>query len=85
MLAGIVEHRGILAERALDDLLKGLAFPFGPLERVVAVGDIGLMMLVVVIFQRFLRHVLAEGVIGVREWGERKGHGFLSATDGNEF
>src|SRR3954462_13482967 len=76
VLAGIVEDRGILAERALDDLLKGLAFPFGALERVVAVGDIGLMMLVVVEFQRFLRHELAEGVIGVREWGQRECHGF---------
>src|SRR3954469_19224849 len=75
VLAGIVEHRGVLAERALDDLLKGLAFPFGALERVVAVGDIGLMMLVVVEFERFLRHELSEGVIGVGEWGQRKGHG----------
>src|SRR5512139_1660183 len=60
VLAGIVEDRRVLAERALDDLLKGLAFPFGPLERVVAVGDIGLVMLVVVIFQRFLRHMGPE-------------------------
>jgi hypothetical protein len=33
-------------------------------------------------FQRFLRHILAEGVIGVRKWGQRKGHGLLSATGG---
>src|SRR3954471_2231576 len=38
VLAGVVEHGRVLSERALDDLLKGLAFPFGPLERVVAVG-----------------------------------------------
>src|ERR1700722_9461880 len=30
VLAGVVEHRGVLAERALDDLLKRLALPFGP-------------------------------------------------------
>jgi hypothetical protein len=41
------------------------------------------MVLVVVIFQRFLRHIGAEGVIGVRQWGKRKGHGMMSATVGD--
>jgi len=31
VLAGIVEDRGVLAERTLHDLLEGLAFEFGPL------------------------------------------------------
>ena len=37
VLAGIVEEPGILAERALDDLLERLAFPLGALEQIVAV------------------------------------------------
>src|ERR1700737_3140590 len=32
VLAGIVEERRILAERALDDLLEGLALEFGALQ-----------------------------------------------------
>jgi hypothetical protein len=41
------------------------------------------MMLVVVKLQRFLRHIGAEGVIGIRQGGKRKGHGLMSATVGD--
>src|SRR5689334_3336993 len=82
VLARIVEHGSVLAERSLDDLLEGFAFEFGPLDRVVAVGDIGLMMLVVVILQRLLGHVGAKGVMGIRQVGQREGHGVLSANVG---
>src|SRR5262249_16209703 len=75
MLTGIVEHGWILAERALHDLLEGLAFEFGPLDRVVAVGDIGLVVLVMVKFQCFLRDRRPKGVICVRQGGKRKGNG----------
>jgi hypothetical protein len=75
MLAGIVEDGGILAELTLHDLLKGFALEFGPLDRVVSVGDIGLMMLVVVKFQRFLGHMGRKGVMGVRQIGQCEGHG----------
>jgi len=75
VLAGIVEERGVLAERPLHDLLKRLALEFGALEQVVAVGHIGLMMLVVVIFQRLFRHKGLECVIGVRKFGKCECHG----------
>jgi hypothetical protein len=84
VLAGVVEDRGVLAERTLDDLLEGFAIEFGPLDRVVTVGDIGLVMLVVVIFQRFLGHMGRKGVIGIREIGKREGHGVMSAMMGDE-
>src|SRR5258707_7237 len=83
VLAGIVEERRILAERALDDLFEGLALEFGALQQVVAVGHIGLMMLVVMVFQRFLRHMGRERVIGIGEVGKRKGHGMMSAMMGD--
>ena len=87
MLAGIVEHGRIFAERALDDLFERFALEFGPLDRVVAVGDIGLMMLVVVILQRLLGHIGAKSVMGIRQVGQREGHGVMSAkwwgTSGN--
>jgi len=84
VLAGIVEDCGILAVGALHDLLQGLALEFGPLDRVVTVGHIGLVMLVVVEFQRFLRHMRPKGVVGIRQGGKRKCHGMMSATVGDE-
>ena len=73
---------GFLPNEALDDLLEGLALEFGPLDRVVAVGHVGLVMLVVVEFQRFLGHMGRKGVMGVGQIGEREGHGVMSANDG---
>jgi hypothetical protein len=84
VLAGIVEDRGILPERTLDDFLEGFALEFSPLDRVIAVGDVGLVMLVVVKFQRFLRHVGRKGVMGVGQIRERKGHGAMSRMVGDE-
>ena len=57
MLAGVVEDGGILAERALDDFLERLALPLCSLEHVVAVVDIGQVVLVVMKLERFARHV----------------------------
>src|SRR5258708_39901432 len=82
VLAGVVEERSILAERALHDLLERFALEFGALEQIIAVGDVGLMMLVVMIFQRFLRHMGRKRVIGIRQIGKRKGHGVMSENDG---
>jgi hypothetical protein len=82
MLAGIVEHGRILAERSLDDLLEGLAFEFGPLDRVVSVGHVSLMVLVVMEFQRFLGHIGGQGVVGIGQIGQREGHGVMSENDG---
>jgi hypothetical protein len=61
VLARIVEERRILAERAFDDLLEGLALEFGAFQQIVAVGHVGLMMLVVMIFQCFLGHMGLQG------------------------
>src|SRR5258707_12490494 len=82
VLHGVVEERGILAERALHELRKRLALEFGAFEQIIAVGHIGLMMLVVMIFQGFLRHMGRKRVIGIRKGGKRKGHGVMSENDG---
>src|SRR5258706_539403 len=82
VLAGIVEERRILAERAFDDLFEGLALEFGAFQQVVAVGHVGLMMLVVMIFQCFLGHMGLQRIIGVRKGGKREGHGVMSENDG---
>src|SRR6201996_356361 len=82
VLAGVIEDRRVLAERPLDDLFEGFAFEFGSLDRVVAVGHVGLMMLVMMEFQRLLRHVRRQGVMSVRQVGEREGHGLMSAIMG---
>src|ERR1700693_2844856 len=82
VLARIVEQRGVLAERAFDDLFEGLALEFGAFQQVVAVGHVGLMMLVVMIFQGFLGHMGLKRIIGVRKGGKREGHGVMSENDG---
>jgi hypothetical protein len=83
VLAGIVEHGRILPERSLDDILDGFALEFGPLDRVVSVGHVSLVMLVVVVFQRFLGHMGRKGVMGVWQIGQREGHGVMSELMGD--
>jgi len=41
VLARIVEERHILAERAFDDFLEGLALELGAFQQIVAVGHVG--------------------------------------------
>jgi hypothetical protein len=74
VLAGIVEEPGVLAEGALDDLLEGLALELGSLEQVVAVVDIGQVVLVVVELERLLRHEGLQGVVGIGQVGKGEGH-----------
>src|SRR5229473_6692756 len=83
VLARVVEEWRILAERAFDDLLEGLALEFGAFQQIVAVGHVGLMMLVVMIFQCFLGHMGLKCIIGVRKGGKREGHGVMSAMMGD--
>jgi hypothetical protein len=42
------------------------------------------MMLVVVKFQRFLRHIWRKGVMGIGKVGEREGHGVMSENGGRQ-
>src|SRR5258705_12206212 len=62
VLAGIVEDRGILPERTLDDLLERFALEFGPLDRVVSVGHVSLVMLIVWFFRGFFHNWGAMGL-----------------------
>ncbi len=73
VLAGIVEHGRVLAVGALDDLLERFALEFRALDRVVAVVDVGEVVLVVVVLQRLLRHVGLEGVMRIGKIGQGKG------------
>ena len=74
MLAGIVEEAGVLAVALLDDLFEAFALETGVLQQVVAVGDVGLVVLVVVVLERLLAHVRAESVIGVGQGGKFESH-----------
>jgi len=78
MLAGIVEKARILAERALDDLLKRLALPFRAFQQIICVVDISEVMLVMVKLECFLRHMGAQSVVGVRQFGKGESHGLGS-------
>ena len=74
MLAGIVEQAGMLAEGLLDDFFEALALEAAVLEQVIAVGDVGLVMLVVVVLERFLAHVRTEGIIGIGQGRKFESH-----------
>ena len=65
VLTGIVEEAGVLAERGLDDLFERLALEAAALEQLVAVVDISLVVLVVMIFERFAGHIWRERIVGV--------------------
>jgi 6,7-dimethyl-8-ribityllumazine synthase len=45
---------------------------------VVTVVDVGLMVLVVVVLQRLLRHVGLEGIVGIGQVVEGEGHDLVS-------
>ena len=65
----------VLIDAPEDSAAPGLAFEFGPLDRIVSVGHVSLVMLVVVVFQRLLGHMGCKGVMGIGEVGQREGHG----------
>jgi hypothetical protein len=79
MLAGVVED-AVLRHRAGligagDDVLERFVFPFGPGDQLVAVVDIGLVVEVVVIFQRLLAHAeIGERVVGIGKIGKFESH-----------
>ncbi len=70
MLTRIVEQRLVLAKAFLDDLFEALALEARALEQLVAIGHIGLMVLVVVKLKRFSRHIRAERVVGIGQIGK---------------
>jgi hypothetical protein len=74
VLPRIVEEARILAETALHHVLERFPFPFRSLEEVVAVVDVGEVMLVVVIFERLARHVGGERVIRIWKVRQRERH-----------
>src|SRR5262249_44744178 len=83
MLAGVVEETRILAERSDHYLFKRLSFPRAALEELVAVVHVGLVMLVVVIFQCFARHVGRQRVVSIGQGRKRKRHLIFSVKTGS--
>jgi len=61
-------------QRGLHHLLKGLAFKARSLEQLVAGGDVGVVVLVVMVLQGLGRHIRAEGVLGVGKVRKFKSH-----------
>ncbi|MNT64508.1 hypothetical protein D3C72_2024140 [compost metagenome] len=88
VLAGIVEEAGILAIGLLDDVLERQDFQPRAFQQLFAIGHVSLVVLVVMIFERFSRHVGAERIIGVGQGrqGEFRGHlGLRFGIDAEEF
>ena len=74
VLAGIVEEAWVLAECAFHHFLDRLVLPLRAFGEVVAGGHVGLVVLVVVIFERLARHVRGERVVGIRQVGQGECH-----------
>ena len=85
VLAGVVEERLVSAVAAFHDVDQALAFEARPLKQLVAHVDIGLVVLVVMILQRFGGHVGLQGVIGVWKFRQLKRHGFLLCSLGSAY
>jgi len=60
-----------------DDLLQALAFEVGAGYEVVEVGDVGLVVLSMVIVEGLSRDVRREGLAVVRKLGQCERHGVL--------
>ena len=65
VLGSVVEEAGIFAEGADQHVLDRLVFPFRAFGEIVAVGHVGLMVLVVVIFEGLARHMGGERVVRI--------------------
>ncbi len=78
---GVVPHLGAVVEQAaagfFDDVFQRHVIELGALDQVVGVIDISLMVLAVVVFQRFARHMRGERVGGKGQGGEFVLHGLL--------
>ena len=74
MLSGIVEEGLVLTERALHNLLDRLVLPLRAFGQVVGGGHIGLVVLVVMEFERFARHVRGKRVVWIGKVGQGECH-----------
>jgi len=63
------------ARRGLDDLFQGFAFKLGARHQIVQVHDIGVVVLVVVVFQGFLGNVRLQSIMCVRQCRQFESHG----------
>ena len=81
MLADVVDEAGVLAGKGgLANVFDGFAFEARADDQLVAVVDIGQVMLVVVKLQRLSRHVRRQRVVGIGQIGKFEGHGAISVV-----
>src|SRR4029077_3097581 len=76
VLADVVDDGGVLRRKGFPaDLLEALAIVLAARPSdLVAVVDVGLMMLVMMKLERLLGHVRAERVVGIRQFWELERH-----------
>ena len=82
MLRGVVKQPALRHSTcrigAFDDVFQRLGFPFGASNQLVAIVDIGLVVQVVVKFQRLFRHAQrGQRVVGIGQIGKGESHGLL--------
>ena len=71
----VVALRSVIEDRALaclDDFTQGFGFVHRAFDEIVEIGDVGLMMLAVVVFQRFLADGRCKGVHFIIKLGQNE-------------
>src|SRR5690606_34600582 len=81
VLASIVEEALVLAEGLLHDLFEGQAVHASFGRELVAIVDIRLVVLVVMVLKRLLRHEGLQSLVVVRKFRKFKGHSKISLAE----
>ena len=74
MLRCIIEQRYILAVSLLNDFFQGLAFEAAILQKIIGRGDIGGVMLVMMVFESLLGQIGLERLVRIGKIGQGKRH-----------
>jgi hypothetical protein len=78
MLADIVDQPGILVfESSNTNLFNRMGCQWRILQEIIAIGDIGHVVFVMVKLERFARHKGRERIIIIGKVGQFEGHGRL--------
>jgi hypothetical protein len=81
MLGDVIEDRRVAIVGGDDHFFDRLAFVFGAFHQIICIGDIGRVMLVVVIFEGLAGKIRLQSVVGIRQIFQGEGHNSLRTLD----
>ena len=72
MLACVVEERLILAEGGFHNLFNARILKASAFQELITRRDVSIVMLVMMEFEGFARHIFAKRVVSVRKFRQRE-------------